>query len=73
MKKLFALALLALVVVSTTAEARWRRYGYSRPYYSRAYWGGGYPYYGYGYGYPYYGPRAGVSLGVGPFGFGLGF
>jgi len=44
------------------------RYGYYRPHYYNA------PYYAYAprpYYRPYYGPRVGV--GVGPFGFGLGF
>jgi len=45
------------------------RYGYYRGYNSYAYD----PYYnGYGYGGPYY-ARPGVSVGVGPFGFGFGF
>jgi hypothetical protein len=44
------------------------RYGYARPYYYDA------PYYAYAPA-PYYRPyyRPGVSVGVGPFGFGLGF
>ena len=50
-----------------------RRYvrHYYRPYYSRPYYA---PYDAYAYD-PYYRPyyRPGVSVGVGPFGFGLGF
>ena len=51
----------------------YRHYGY-RPYYGRPHYGyyRGYDAYGYD---PYYRPyyRPGFSVGVGPFGFGLGF
>jgi hypothetical protein len=59
-----------------SAQRRYRR-GYVRHYYGpRRYYGGPYyaPYRAYGYD-PYYRPyyRPGLSVGVGPFGFGFGF
>jgi len=62
----------------SAARRHYRRYGYVRHHYYRPYRYGYYrPYYGYdAYAYdPYYRPyyRPGVSVGVGPFGFGFGF
>jgi len=54
-------------------QRSYRHYGYRHAYGPRyGYYGGGYNAYGYN---PYYRPyyRPGVSVGVGPFGFGLGF
>ena len=53
--------------------ATYRHYGY-RPHYRRYGYYGGAPYRAYAYD-PYYRPyyRPGLSVGVGPFGFGFGF
>lgn len=82
MKKI-AMMLLALISLSFITEQTAHAYRSRRSGYGRSgVWGGGRPYWGSRYGYydPYgyndyygYGPRGGVSLGVGPFGFGVGF
>ena len=74
MKKLFLLILVIASTVGSLKARDWRRpyYGYGRYGYGR--WGGWRPYRRWGGGYPYgYGYYAspGVSVGVGPFGFGI--
>jgi hypothetical protein len=61
----------SIEVSSARRHYRYRHYGY-RPHYRHYGYYNGYNAYGYN---PYYRPyyRPGVSVGVGPFGFGFGF
>jgi hypothetical protein len=63
-------------LTDVSAARRHYRYGYARHRYYRPYYSRGYyrPYNSYAYD-PYYRPyyRPGLSVGVGPFGFGFGF